>query len=62
MQGTRKQNVSYKWAKLCSGKHFGKTYFVIQRSSDYSKMRNSSKRALISMLWIPMLQSLFIEE
>lgn len=62
MQGTRKQNVSYKWAKLCSGKYFGKTYFVIQRSSDYRNMRNSTKHTLISMLWIPMLQSLFIEE
>lgn len=61
MQGTRKQNASYKWAKLCSGKYFGKTHFVIQRPSDYHKMRNFTKHALISMIWIPMLQSLFTE-
>lgn len=33
MQGTRKQNVSYKWVTLCSGKYFGKTYFVIHRKT-----------------------------
>lgn len=62
MQGTRKQNVSYKWVTLCSGKYFGKTYFVIQRSSDNRNIRKSTKHTLISMLWIPMLQSLLTEE